>query len=315
VLPPSCRTTHLWLLYQYVGLTPSTREAARARWLGYFPEANHEQVIELGEKIADQRREAGEALPDAPEVVPGLCVVERLTGSDLYGRKCRDILDAALDAKEYTATRSAIHAAYPNDDYYYLTATRDPFGFGPGDIEASSLWRKCLRETELMVLLGFSSLGLMTVLDWAAAPLLMRTARAKRLWKEHRAGRGREPVWAKLAGVSLTALIGATTAKLTLPELVVIQIGGYEELFLGAFTMTFAGGILIAACRRLIAIVFTAVGINVEKTWLDELLGIAAGTFLLLHFGSDALSIGLAIASDLLATGLEWLGRRKSEPA
>jgi hypothetical protein len=98
---------------------------------------------------------------------------------------------------------------------------------------------------------------------------------------------------------------------------VVIQIGGYEELFLGAFTMTFAGGVLIAACRRMIAIALTAVGIDVEKTWLDELLGIAAGTFLLLHFGSDALSISLAIASDVMAGGLEWLGRRKetAEPA
>src|SRR5205085_157642 len=40
VLPPPTRRADLWILYRYVGLSPASREAARARWLDYFPAAN-----------------------------------------------------------------------------------------------------------------------------------------------------------------------------------------------------------------------------------------------------------------------------------
>jgi hypothetical protein len=113
VLPPPTRWTYLWLLYQYAGLSPSSREAARDRWLGYFPDPNREQVLAMGERIARERREAGEALPDVPDVLPALCVVERITGSDPYGKKCREVLDAALGPRGYVAPEPPAPARAP----------------------------------------------------------------------------------------------------------------------------------------------------------------------------------------------------------
>jgi hypothetical protein len=304
VLPPPTRWTHLWLVYQYAGLSPSSREAARNRWLGYFPEKNHEQVLEMGNRIAQERRDAGEALPDVPDVLPALCVVERLTGSDPYGKKCREVLDATLTPQMSMATAYAIQTIYPNDDFYYLAASREPFRLHAINIQGETLFRRVMRVLSLVLVLGTVSLSLRALLDWGVARLFIHK-NVKPLWRKYLEGRGGEPFLAWLGGVSFATVLGALTARMTMPEALAVQIGGWDDLFLGAFTVPAAGGILIAFCRHMIAIVLTHLGIDVKKVWLDEILGIVLGSYLLYHFGSDWLSIGLSVLSDVTAGVLE----------
>jgi hypothetical protein len=309
VLPPPTRWTHLWLVYQYAGLSPSSRETARQRWLGCFPEKNHEQVLEMGDRIAKQRRDAGEVLPNVPEVVPVLCVVERITGSDPYGKKCREVLDARLDHYGYDAAGWTIQTVYPNDDFYYLAASRDPFHLHSINIDGRDLFRRVMRVLSLVLVLGTVSLGLRALLDWVVARLFIHKA-VKPLWRKYTEGRGGEPFLAWVGGVTFATVVGALTARTTMPESLAVQVGGWDELFLGSFTVTAAGGILIAVCRHMLAIVLTHLSIDVEKTWLDEVLGIALGSYLLYHFGSDWLSIGLSVLSDVTAGVLEHVFHR-----
>ncbi len=142
------------------------------------------------------------------------------------------------------------------------------------------------------------------LLDWGVARLFIHKD-VKPLWRKYLEGRGGEPFLAWLGGVTFATILGVLTARLTMPEALAVQIGGWDELFLGAFTVTAAGGILIAVCRHMLAIVLTHLGIDVEKVWLDEVLGILLGSYLLYHFGSDWLSIGLSVLSDVTAGLLE----------
>jgi hypothetical protein len=123
---------------------------------------------------------------------------------------------------------------------------------------------------------------------------------ARQLWEEHTAGRGKEPLWLSLVGILIAASVGVLTAPYSLAESMGLHVASPEELFLGAVTATLVGGVIIGICRRTLALVLTMMGIDVEKTWLDEVLGIFAGGLILQHFGADLMAVALFALSDLI---------------
>jgi hypothetical protein len=129
--------------------------------------------------------------------------------------------------------------------------------------------------------------------------MLLRSARAKALWAKHLHGRGKEPIWLFLLSVIVFAGLGVLAAPLGLPEAVAIQIESPLELFLGSLTATAVGGVMIGTCRRILAVILVAFGIDIETSWLDEILGILAGGLLLFHFGNALIGIALFALSDL----------------
>ncbi len=308
VLPPRTRWTELWLLQQYVGLSPAARTAARERWLGFFPPGNHERVLALGETLAEERRGNGEPLPNAPEVLPALCVFERLTGTDRDG-------EAATDATGQLPFRKLLSQvlmiAYPNDELYYLLAAGDPLGLHPFFIMGegkASYWGQI---GGFLFIVWVTTLGVQWVLNGFVARKVLRDS-TRPLWEKHHAGRGREPWWLAVLGVVLLAGVGTALASVTLSEMVGVQVGSPLELFGGALLATAVGGLLIGICRRVSALFLVACGVDIEQTWADEILGIALGAIVLHHFGNGIFSIGLFALSDLVPALLgAWLyGRR-----
>jgi hypothetical protein len=307
VLPPDTPWSRLWLLQEYVGLSPAARAAARTRWLGYFPPGREEQVLALGTSLIEERRGKGEALPNVPDVLPALCVVQRLTGTDGDGQACADTLDRFLELKLLSC---CVQLAYPNDDLFYLLAGGDRlelFPFRDRDRGEPSYY--IAMAIFLLVMTSLLSLGVQTAIQWGAARLVLRRSTLP-LWKKHLEGRGNEPWYLGIVGVVLLAGVGCLTAPYSIAEIIAVQISSPAQLFFGAVMATACGGVLIAIFRRLAALFFVACGVDVEETWADEILGLILGGLALYHFGNDLLAIGLFALSDLLP-GLVFLGIRR----
>jgi hypothetical protein len=313
VLPPKTKWSYYWLLYRYVGLSKESREAARAHWLSCFPEEREKEVLEMGKKIEDDRRRAMEPLPAVPETLPLVCVVERLTGSDSYGERCRSTVKSAFSNDPWML-KFTIMSAYPNDEIFYLLASKDRLHLHPIGWTRGTLWDRVQRLVGSALFPLVASLAFATLLQWILVPLLMPKS-ARPLWKKHLEGRGKEPLWLWLCSVIFFAAIGALATPITLFDGIAVQMGSFLELFMGSLAATAVGGVLIGTIRRFLAAVLIAFGVDVEAVWIDEALGILLGAFVLYHFGNDVLAITLFALADL-APGLlvGWLHRRPHTP-
>lgn len=298
VLPPANDWSYRWLVYRYFGLTEASRAAARQVWLRQFPVDAEARVLTYGEKILEQRREANDPLPPVPQTLPLVCAVERLVGSDPYGQKCRDLLARACPSDKSRLDLSLTTATLnPNDDLAYLQATPDALELCPAT--SDSLRQRCLNLLSYGGVIAFVALSLSTVLTWFVRPLIIQGG-AVALWEKHEASRGKEPLWQTALGIVVAAGLAAATAPLSLPDAVSLQVSSQLDLFLGALAATILGGLLIATCRRLFALILVACRVDIEATWLDEVLGILAGGFILHHFGAEWLSIATAVLADVL---------------
>jgi hypothetical protein len=198
-----------------------------------------------------------------------------------------------------TALQFGIMSAYPNDDIFYLQATRDALQMSPIAHGEHTLPKRLeyLAGSALVPLIG--SLGFLTLLNWIVAPLLLRKS-VRPLWKKYRDGNGKEPIWLWTASVVFFAGVGSLLAPYTLATVVSIQTGSYDDLFLGALAATAIGGMLIGNCRRILAFLLVQCGVDVEETWIDTILGFILGGLILYHFGNDLLSIALFGLSDFV---------------
>jgi hypothetical protein len=296
-LPPRTNWTCYWLLYRYVGLSKASRAAALANWQRCFPEQRHEDVVKFGKKAQEERQAAGEPLPPVPGVLPWLCAVERLVGSDPYGTRCRSLIDREY-GKYQAMLENGILVANPNDDIFFLGASNDPLRLYPSGMGGETWRGKLLRVGTAIFYIAIMLLGIGTVVRLCAHFFL--SGRSRELWREHTEGRGKEPWWHWLVGVLVASAIGALNAPNSLAEPMGLHLASYEELFLGAVTATLVGGVLIGTCRRVLALVLVALGVNVERTWLDEALGILLGGLILHHFGADLVTISLFALSDVI---------------
>src|SRR5262249_20761211 len=91
-LPPACEMTLHWLLYRYVGLNDASRKAALERGKDLLPAQDFANVLAWGRNLERQRRASSEPLPPSSDSVAVLCALERLTGTDAYGLKCRRLV-------------------------------------------------------------------------------------------------------------------------------------------------------------------------------------------------------------------------------
>src|SRR5262249_46754909 len=180
----------------------------------------------------------------------------------------------------------------PNDDFFYLEASNDPLRLYPTTTSGATWKGKFFRVGTSIFFIVVVQLGIGTVLAGLARVLLLGESQQE-LWREHTAGGGKDPWCRWLVGVLVAAGIGTLTAPFSLDDSMGLHIASYPELFLGALTATLVGGVLIATCRRILALVLVALGVDVERTWLDEVLGILAGGLILHHFGADLVAIGL----------------------
>ena len=58
----------------------------------------------------------------------------------------------------------------------------------------------------------------------------------------------------------------------------------------GVVASVFLGGTVVLVVTRLVAVLLIHLGLDVERTWVDEVLGAAAGAGVLHYFGNDPLS-------------------------
>jgi hypothetical protein len=316
VLPPRMNWTCYWLLYRYVGLSKASRAQALANWQRCFPEQKHEDVVKFGRKVLEDRKAAGEPLPPVPEVLPWLCAVERLVGSDPYGTRCHSLIDREY-GKYQSMLENGIKVANPNDDMFFLGAANDPLRLYPTGMGGETWRGKVCRVGTAIFYIAIMLLGIGTLVRLGAWMFL--SGRRLELWREHTEGRGKEPWWQWLVGVLIASALGALNAPNSLAEPMGLHLARYEEFFLGAVTATLVGGVLIGTCRRVLALVLVGLGVNVERTWLDEALGILLGGLILRHFGADVVTIGLFALSDvipgLIQTVRSRLGRGAAEPS
>jgi hypothetical protein len=305
VLPPSTDWTHLWLLQQYVGLSPAAREAARLRWLKCFPASREQQVLEWGAKLIEERREKGEALPNVPDVLPALCVLERLTGTDADGQATHD---AVRHIPQLKLAETALMFAYPNDDLFYVLAAGNRLDFYPSVHQDPSSPASYYLAVLLYVLAitSMASLGVQTALGWLGRRVTGWTGN-RHLWDKRQESRGEGSWWLSGLSILVCSYVGYLMAPSSLPEAVLVQIDSPAELFYGALMATAIGGFLITTCRKALGLFLITFGVDVEKTWADEILGILFGGYILYHFGNDFLAIGIFALSDL-APGLVQVG-------
>jgi Fe-S cluster assembly iron-binding protein IscA len=328
-LPRPTETTLWWLVYQYAGLTDASRKAARGRWLSYFASDKAELALRWGSELEKQRREDKEPLPPIGDNVALLCVIERLEGTDAYGDRCRrataDVLapvdwgkkDAwILNASTIESSlKLAIQFAYPNDDLFYLVAAGDPlqlyglFGFARSSegnhvlaIAREIIWLLIWLLLACLVLRGLRTWILVFLGRWLL--LLRWNPRFKHYYEKQTRFDWKG---AALAYV-LTPLGLWGVAWYTLSPHLELMMPTPYHLLAGVFTAVVLGGTLILCMNRLVAIFLIRLEWDLEKTWLDEILGLILGVVLLRYFGNDYASIAAFVAFAIIP---EVMNRKK----
>jgi hypothetical protein len=316
VLPPDSEWTRLWLLYRLVGLSESSRQAAYELLRSHLASDDDALIFAYGEALAAERRAAGEPLPPVKEIVPLLCLVERLTWTDLHGVKCREAIAELTgdDPGALVFLRFSILSAFPNDEIIFLAATEDlletfPFGIDEG-LEGAI---ERLTSLSVCILLAFA--GISTLLHWIVIPVIFRKGtRSRQLWDNH--SRGDSPLWHRLVSILVFGTFAALVVPVDLDTHTRVQVASFWELWAAGIFATAIGGLLISTCGQLLAVLLTAFRVDIEKTWLDEILGIVTGGALLWHFGNGWISIALFAFTDLAPSVvpalLKWSSTRRT---
>src|SRR5262249_19861871 len=123
------------------------------------------------------------------------------------------------------------------------------------------------------------------------------------IYLEYRDGGGHHKGWPGIVlSYVVIPVVGWVLAMATMSEQMDLLISSPFHLFLGVYVAVLLGGTMIGVPARLIAVILIKLGVNVEKTWLDEVLGIIVGAFILRHFGNDWLAIAVFALFELLPT-------------
>ena len=321
-----------WLLYQYVGLTPASRAAARQRWLGLFPPSRGGDALAWGRAVEAQRRQAGEPLPPSCDNVALVCAVERLTGTDAQGCRLRRVVADERRRVEADFPRwhlgrvinygtwFAVRLAYPTDDLFYLTfSAHDPLnlcGVVLPDLWPERWWVPPLVAGVLLVLVmfglrSFSLTFLPQALYLVTWPVVLLTGQARtfdRRLEDYVEGQEKLDGKGVLIGYVLTPLVAWVMAWFTLDNRLRLLILNPGWLFLGVLASVCLGGTVVLMVTRLVAVLLIHLGFDVERTWVDEVLGTVAGALVMRYFGNDWPSVAAFVA---FAAVPELLARRQ----
>ena len=192
-----------------------------------------------------------------------------------------------------------IFSAFPNDEIIFLAATQDlletfPFGIDEG-IEGAI---ERLISLSVCMLLAF--VGISTLLDWIVIPVVFRKGtRSRQLWDDHQHSRGGTSLWHRLVSILVFGTFAVLVVPVDLDTHTRVQVASFWELWAAGIFTTAIGGLLISSCGRVLAVLLTALRVDIEKIWLDEILGIVTGGALLWHFGNGWATIALFAFTDL----------------
>jgi len=323
-LPPPEDITLWWILHQHVGLNEESRAAARKRWLRYFP---HKEAVALrwGQKLEPERRQANDSLPPSGDNVALVCVIERLTGWDDYGDKTRQVALQVLDPLPGRSQGSfdlyiqmALEVAYPSDDIFLLLASGDALKLGtlPGwDImdRSQPLFFVIWFLLWLLMLAVFMFLLRCAFLDTLGGQLLFMTNHER--FRAYYNAQTRTNWKALAIGVVLVPLAKWAWEwwKLAPPNEFLMPT--VFHLLAGVYMGVLAGGLIILLINRLVAVLLIRFGYDVEKGWLDEIIGTTLGTILLGYFGNEWSSLlAFAAAAVLPEAFKRWWKLRHPPP-
>jgi hypothetical protein len=298
-LPPASQGRLQELLDWCVGLTPESARAARQRWLGYSP-GRAELALGWGRELERQRRRAGEPLPPSSDNIALLCVLERLTGLDAYGARCRQFLSAELGVGRRGLEESgpAVPLFYPSDDYFFLTATADPLRLG---------WPSWGTLLGTLAFLLAASVGLRLLVFVLLGRVALRLQDDPH-FVEYQRHRTRWTAGDLFAGYLLIPLLAWPLAWGTLPVQLQVLTRSPWQVLGGVFASVLLGGTLLLVVSQVVALLLIARGYDLQATWWDEILGLGLGAAILFHFGNDSVSIASYVAFALLP---EVLARRR----
>lgn len=333
---PQTDATLWWLVYRHVGLNEASRRTARDHWLKYFGPGKEALVLQWGRKLEAERRRAGEPLPPTSENVALLCAIERLTGTDAHGVRCRRIvMDSRKEIDDTLhpvaagvinfGTWYSVRLAYPRQDLFYLTfGARDPLQQCSARDAVSSYTNMVIRDDRLewleswwlslvigglllmLVAWGLRSLtfsliaGLVCVLGWPIALILGRSGGWTLRYGAYWCSQHRLQYKGILLSYVVAPLLTWGNVWRTLDGPINLLMPDAWHFLAGVFASVWLGGTIVLFINRFVALVLIRLGWSMETGWLDKILGSFAGGALLYHFGNDLWSVAGYVAFAVL---------------
>jgi hypothetical protein len=305
-VPPENEATLAWLLYQYVGLNDDSRRAARDRWLSYFPTHKAERALAYGRRVEADRRAAGEPLPPAGDAVALLCTVERFLGTDGDGERCRAVYQGRWPNWYRSQVATFAQSLYPGDNMFYVVTSGDRMEL------FSDVGMVPVMIVLYILLVGY---GFRLVILKGLGERVLKLGDNPN-YRKYRDGGGHRSGWVgRVLSYVVIPVVGWVAAMATLSQQMDLLVASPAHLFLGVYMAVLLGGTLVGVPARLIAVVLIKLGVDVEKSWLDEIIGIAIGALILRHFGNDGLSIAVYALYELLPTAVGRMRPMLGKPA
>lgn len=294
VLPPRTPETLWWLLYQFVGLDAAARAEAARQWAELFPNPDKERVRGLGTQLGAARRAAGDALPPDSEAVPWVCLLERYQGLDPQGAGERALALAHFRPLERRVITGNVALAHPSDDFFYLMVSANRLHLRG---EGMDPWIVILF---ILVMAYGARVWLFPVLAECCLRLHHQAS-----YRTYRDGRGHGSFRVRLLGYLVVPLVAWGIALTWLPDHLVPLAGSPGSMLVVAYASVLLGGTFVGVLTRLTAVVMLRSGLDVNRVWYDEIVGLALGLSLLSYFGNDWLNLLVFAAAELLPMFLQ----------
>lgn len=184
-------------------------------------------------------------------------------------------------------------AMYPAEDLFYVVSSGDRLQLF-SDVRAVPFM-----AVLLILLVGY---GFRFVILRGLAEGLLKLGDDPN-YRKYLAGGGRRSGWlGRVLAFVVVPVIGWFAALATVSPQLDLLVASPAHLFVGVYLSVLLGGTLVGVPDRLIAVVLIKLRVDVEKTWLDEGLGVAVGALILGHFGNDAVSVAVYALYELLPT-------------
>lgn len=293
VLPPRTPATLRWLVYQYAGLDAASRQAAATAWEGLFVAERRDAIRAIGGRIDQERRAAGEALP-AASPLPWLCVLERYQGLDATGERDRRGVVGAFNANDRNLVNMVLLVANPSDDLFYPMTSGDPMHLVSGREQGLFL---------VLLLVLFAAYGFRLLLLPILGERLLRLGDS-RDYRAYRAARGQGLLAVRVVAYVVVPLVAWVAALFFLPEQLVPMAGGPLSLLYAAYASVILGGLFVGFITRVTALVMLRCGLDVNRVWWDEVVGLTLGLGLLAYFGNEPVNLAVFALAELLPMAL-----------
>ncbi len=291
VLPPRTPATAHWILYQFIGLDDTSREVAARQWESLFPEERRGRIAELGRRIEQERRAAGEPLPPSCAALPWLCVLHRYQGYDRTGENNRDTVVDRLGSNNLSIIALVLLVANPSDDLFFPMTTSDPLRLLPG--------KENMGFAVIVLMILFAVYGFRLLLLPVVGEFILRLHHS-RAYRTYRDGRAHGAFAVRLVCYVGIPMLAWGASLLYLPEELAPLAGDARSMLFAAFVAVCLGGMFVGVITRLTALVMLRFGIDVNRFWWDEIIGLALSLGLLAYFGNDWVNLIVFASAELI---------------